>query len=280
MPFLAIPFPAIDPVLIEIGPLAVRWYALAYIAGILLGWLYAGRLVADARLWDGPAPLTRTDLDDFVLWATLGVVAGGRLGYVLFYNLDAYLDDPLEALKIWHGGMSFHGGLIGVALAIFLFARLRGLPVLALADVAAAATPIGLFFGRVANFINGELFGRITTVPWGMVFPNGGPEPRHPSQLYEAGLEGIALFALLWIAVHRHGTLRRPGLTFGLFLIGYAVARILSEQFRMPDPQLGFLFGGTTMGALLSVPMLLLGLAFVFYARRRVRHDAARHDAA
>src|SRR5919199_266294 len=274
MPFLAIPFPAIDPVLIEIGPLVVRWYALAYIAGILLGWFYAGRLLGNARLWGGPAPLTRTDLDDFVLWATLGVVLGGRLGYVLFYNLDVYLDDPLEALRLWHGGMSFHGGLIGVGLAIVLFARLRRLPVLALADVAAAAAPIGLFFGRIANFINGELYGRITDVPWGVIFPNGGPEPRHPSQLYEALLEGLILFVVLRVFTHRILALRRPGLTFGVFLAGYAVARILAERFRMPDPQLGFLFGGVTMGMLLSLPMLLLGLALVVYARRRARHDA------
>ncbi|MDQ4061117.1 MAG: prolipoprotein diacylglyceryl transferase [Pseudomonadota bacterium] len=275
MPFPAIPFPAIDPVLIQIGPLAVRWYALAYIAGILLGWAYAGRLLRDDRLWGGPAPLTRADLDDFVLWVTLGIILGGRVGYVLFYNLDYYLDNPWDALALWHGGMSFHGGLLGVVLAVVLFARARGIPMLSLGDVASAAAPIGLFFGRIANFINGELYGRVTDVPWGVIFPNGGPEPRHPSQLYQAVLEGLVLFVVLRILTHHQLALRRPGLTFGVFLAGYAVARILAENFRMPDPQLGFLFGGLTMGMLLSVPMLLLGLALVFHARRRERHDAA-----
>ena len=275
MPFPAIPFPAIDPVLIQIGPLAVRWYALAYIAGILLGWAYAGRLLRDDRLWGGPAPLTRADLDDFVLWVTLGIILGGRVGYVLFYNLDYYLDNPWDALALWHGGMSFHGGLLGVVLAVVLFARARGIPMLSLGDVASAAAPIGLFFGRIANFINGELYGRVTDVPWGVIFPNGGPEPRHPSQLYQAVLEGLVLFVVLRILTHRQLALRRPGLVFGAFLAGYAVARIVAERFRMPDPQLGFLFGGVTMGMLLSVPMLLFGLGLVLYARSREPHDAA-----
>jgi phosphatidylglycerol:prolipoprotein diacylglycerol transferase len=266
----AIPFPAIDPVLVEIGPFVIRWYALAYIAGIVLGWRLARRLCALR-----PVAATPEQVDDFITWVTLGIILGGRLGYVLFYRPGHYLSNPLEIFAVWQGGMSFHGGAAGVILAIVLFARRRGLDMLALADRTTAVVPIGLFFGRLANFINGELWGRATDVPWAMVFPHAGPEPRHPSQLYQAVLEGLVLFVVLRILTHRHLALRRPGLVFGAFLAGYAVARILAERFRMPDPQLGFLFGGTTMGMLLSLPMLLLGLALLLHARRRERHDAA-----
>ena len=190
-----LPFPAIDPVLISIGPLAIRWYALAYIVGIIAGWFYARALIASKRLWGGPAPLTVVDFDDFVIWITLGIILGGRIGYVLFYNFGLFAAHPLEILELWNGGMSFHGGFIGCGVAIVLFALRRGLPMLSLSDVITAVAPIGLFLGRLANFINGELWGRPSDVWWAMVFPNGGPVPRHPSQLYEAALEGLVLFA-------------------------------------------------------------------------------------
>ena len=262
--FFALPFPVIDPVLIEIGPFAIRWYALAYVFSILLGWRYTRALAAQKL-----SPVTPAMLDDFVSWAVLGIVLGGRIGYVVFYNAAYYIDHPLQAFEVWHGGMSFHGGLIGVILAIALFARSRGLRFFHLTDAIAAATPIGLFFGRLANFINGELFGRETDVPWGMVFPGGGPNPRHPSQLYEAALEGLLLFAFLAVVAWRFQGLRRPGLISGLFLVGYALCRLSVEFVREPDQQLGFLFGGVTMGQLLSLPMLAFGIAFVWRAGRQ-----------
>jgi phosphatidylglycerol---prolipoprotein diacylglyceryl transferase len=263
MPLFAIPFPGIDPVAIAIGPFAIRWYALAYIAGLLLGWRYT-LVLADRP----PRLVRRQDIDDFLVWATLGVVLGGRLGYVLFYNPGYYLGHPLEALYLWHGGMSFHGGALGVMAAIALFTRGRGIPTLAFADIICEAVPIGLFFGRIANFINGELFGRVTEVPWAIVFPAGGPLPRHPSQIYEALCEGLLLFLLLF-AAERSGARRHPGTISGLFLAGYAVARMSGELFRQPDVQLGFLIFGTTMGQLLSLPLLLAGIALILWARRR-----------
>jgi phosphatidylglycerol:prolipoprotein diacylglycerol transferase len=269
MPLFAIPFPAIDPVAVAIGPFVVRWYALAYIVGLLLGWRYC-LVLADRP----PRLVERRDIDDFLVWATLGVVLGGRIGYVLFYQPGYYLQHPIEALYLWHGGMSFHGGALGVTLAILLFTRARRLPVLAFSDVIAEAIPIGLFFGRIANFINGELFGRETDIPWAMVFPNGGPVPRHPSQLYEAVCEGLLLFLLLLLAEHR-GARRRPGIITGLFLIGYAVARMSGELFRQPDAQLGFLVFGTTMGQLLSIPVLIAGFILIWWARRQPASTAA-----
>jgi len=269
MPLFAIPFPAIDPVAVAIGPFVVRWYALAYIVGLLLGWRYC-LVLADRP----PRLVERRDIDDFLVWATLGVVLGGRIGYVLFYQPGYYLQHPIEALYLWHGGMSFHGGALGVTLAILLFTRARRLPVLAFSDVIAEAIPIGLFFGRIANFINGELFGRETDIPWAMVFPNGGPVPRHPSQLYEAVCEGLLLFLVLLLAEHR-GARRRPGIVTGLFLIGYAVARMSGELFRQPDAQLGFLVFGTTMGQLLSIPVLIAGFILIWWARRQPASTAA-----
>jgi phosphatidylglycerol---prolipoprotein diacylglyceryl transferase len=260
-----LPFPAIDPVLISIGPFTVRWYALAYIAGIIAGWFYARAIVSSPRLWGGPAPIAAIDFDDFVIWITLGVILGGRIGYILFYNFPHFASHPVEIFELWNGGMSFHGGFIGSLVAIVLFARRRRIPTLSLADVIAAVAPIGLFLGRVANFINGELWGRPADVPWAMVFPNGGPVPRHPSQLYEATLEGIVLFVVLGVLV-RAGALKRPGLVTGAFAVGYGCARITCEFFREPDLQLGFLWGGLTMGMLLCIPLILAGIAFLVYA--------------
>jgi phosphatidylglycerol:prolipoprotein diacylglycerol transferase len=263
-----IPYPAINPVLISIGPFAVRWYALAYIVGIITGWFYARAIIASDRLWGGRAPFTVTDFDDFVIWITLGIILGGRIGYVLFYNLPHFAANPIEIFELWNGGMSFHGGAIGCILAVVLFAKQRAIPTLSLADVTAAVAPIGLFLGRLANFINGELWGRPSDVPWAMVFPRGGDLPRHPSQLYEAALEGVVLFIVLALLV-RSGALKRPGLLTGVFAIGYAVARTTCEFFREPDIQLGFLWGGLTMGMLLCIPLLLAGIAVLAIAFQR-----------
>jgi len=268
MPLYLIPFPNFDPVLVHLGPIPVRWYALAYIAGILLGWLYVRALIRAPRLWGGTVPMTTIDYDDFIVWVTIGIVAGGRIGYVLFYNRIYFAQHPLQSLYLWQGGMSFHGGVLGCVVAVVLFAHHRRLPTLSLGDLTCAAAPIGLFFGRIANFINGELWGRPTDVPWAMVFPAGGPAPRHPSQLYEAALEGIVLFVLL-AALVRSGALRRPGLITGMFALGYGVARSTSELFRQPDAQLGFLWGGLTMGMLLSIPLIIAGLLLTAFAIRR-----------
>jgi len=268
MPFLVLPFPSIDPVLVSIGPFVIRWYALAYIVGILLGWFYARAIIRAESLWGGPAPMTLVDFDDFVLWVTLGIILGGRIGYVLFYNPAHFAAHPIEIVQLWSGGMSFHGGFVGCVLAVVMFARRRGISILSLGDITCAVGTIGLLLGRLANFINGELWGRTTDVPWAMVFPGGGPLPRHPSQLYEATLEGLVLLGILWLSM-RMGALKRPGLVIGLFALGYAIARIVCELFREPDPQLGFLWGGLTMGMLLSVPLLLTGIAFIAAALAR-----------
>ena len=268
MPLLLLDFPAFDPVIVSIGPFAIRWYALAYIFGILLGWLYARAIIRNETFWGGKAPLTIADFDDFIVWVTLGIILGGRIGYVLFYNPSYFLAHPAEILQLWNGGMSFHGGFAGCVLAVVLFAWRRKISILSLGDITCAVGPIGLCLGRLANFINGELWGRPTDVPWAMVFPNGGPLPRHPSQLYEAALEGLVLLIVLALAI-RAGALKRPGLIIGIFAVGYAVARSFCEMFREPDAQLGFLFGGLTMGMLLSVPLLLAGIGFVVYALKR-----------
>jgi phosphatidylglycerol---prolipoprotein diacylglyceryl transferase len=263
-----LPFPQINPVLISIGPFAVRWYALAYIVGILAGWYYARFIIATKKLWGGPAPFTVTDFDDFVIWITLGIIVGGRIGYVLFYNLAHFTAHPLEILALWTGGMSFHGGIIGCIIVTIAFALRRRIPILSLGDVTLAVCPIGLFLGRLANFINGELWGRPTNVPWAMIFPSGGPFPRHPSQLYEATLEGLGLLVLLGVMV-RLGALKRPGLVTGTFAVGYGAVRIFCELFREPDAQLGFLWGGLTMGMLLSIPLILAGIAALTLALGR-----------
>ena len=272
---LALPFPAIDPVAIAIGPLAIRWYALAYVVGLLGGWYYARRLAANPSLWGDLRRPTLADIDDLIVWVALGVVLGGRIGYVLFYNFDVYLAQPSEMFAVWRGGMSFHGGFLGSILAILLFARRRNLSGLAMLDLAAVVVPIGLFFGRIANFVNGELWGRpAPDFPYAFVFPNGGQVPRHPSQLYEAFGEGLVLFVLLALAVRRFG-FRRPGLLGGMFVLGYAVARIVCEFFREPDAQLGYLFGGVTMGMLLSLPMALVGAVAIVLAARGVTRPRA-----
>jgi len=261
MPLLTIQFPDIDPVIFEIGPIAVRWYALAYIAGILFAVWYAKRLVSTPQLWGGRDPAANPfQIDDLLLWSTLGVILGGRLGYVVFYGPAYFLHNPAEILALWSGGMSFHGGFLGVVVACWLYARRQSLSPVRLLDLAACGVPVGLGLGRLANFINAELYGRTTDVPWAMVFPGGGPEPRHPSQLYEAVFEGLVLFVVLRFASHRFGALTRPGLCSGLFAVGYAASRLLVEFAREPDAHIGYLAGGwLTLGMVLSLPLLAVG---------------------
>ena len=265
---LAIAYPEIDPVALQIGPIPIRWYALAYIAGLILGWMLARRIVRSDRLWGAITRPSAQSLDDLLVYAAIGVVAGGRLAYVLFYNLPHYLANPADIVAVWNGGMSFHGGLVGAAIGIWLFARRQKVPVLPVADICSVVAPLGIFFGRVANFIKPELWGRPTDVPWAMVFPGGGPLPRHPSQLYEAGAEGLLLFLVMLLVV-QSGGLKRPGLASATLGIGYGIARIGCEFFREPDPQLGFLFGGATMGMLLSLPLIAIGLGLLVAALRR-----------
>src|SRR5262245_10534127 len=270
MPYLAIAFPVFDPVAISLGPIAIRWYALAYIGGIVLGWIYARALIKNEKLWGGPAPISLAQMDDFILWVTIGIIVGGRSGYVLFYNLPFFIEHPAAIFKLWEGGMSFHGGFLGCVVAVMWFAHRNGISILSLGDIVTAVGPIGLFLGRLANFINSELWGRVAdpSLPWAVIFPNGGPDPRHPSQLYEAFLEGIVLFTVLAVMI-RMGALKRPGLILGSFILIYGLARITGEHFREPDPQLGFLWGGLTMGALLSIPMLIVGIILIVLAVRR-----------
>ena len=292
MPLFVIPFPAINPIAVSLGPFAIRWYALAYIVGLIIGWRYC-LMLADRP----PRLVARKEIDDFLVWATLGVVLGGRIGFILFYNLPFYVEHPLQMFELWHGGMSFHGGALGVSLAIMLFCRQRGLSIFALSDIVIEAIPIGLFFGRIANFINGELWGRMTDVSWAIIYPGGAVSPdqvppnllglcrsvtfadgspglncpRHPSELYEAACEGILVFLLLLYFEHR-GARRRPGIETGVFLVGYAIARMSGELFRQPDIQLGFLFRigdfGVTMGQLLSIPVLIAGAVIIWRMRR------------
>jgi phosphatidylglycerol:prolipoprotein diacylglycerol transferase len=270
--FLAIPFPQLDPIIVQLGPFAIRWYALAYIVGLLLGWRLVRRLVMRPG-WT----MTGEAVDDLLFYTTLGVILGGRIGYVIFYNLAHYVSHPLDILAVWHGGMSFHGGLIGVVIGAWWFSRKQRIPVLEVGDALAVATPIGLFLGRLANFVNGELWGRPTDVPWAMVFPTGGPIPRHPSQLYEAALEGVVLFVIMQIFGWRP---RRPGcdgLLGGIFLTGYATFRFFVEFFREPDAQLGFIISWLTMGQILCIPMFLAGVFLIVRARRHMAGAADPH---
>lgn len=296
-----IPFPNIDPVLIHVyGPISIRWYALSYIAGLLLGWWYVLRLLRNKALWEGTpflgrAPMTADDIGDLFVWITLGVIIGGRLGFVLFYGVlycgfagDAgracgglpgdYLTNPIRIIAAWEGGMSFHGGLLGVVIAVWLFCRSRKLNLYAIADLIAAATPIGLFFGRIANFINGELWGKVTDAPWGMVFCNNviraanfgqcpaGDMPRHPSQLYEALLEGVVLFLILRFGMMRLKIHKRPGSVIGWFLLGYGLFRFAVEFFRDSE---SMIYGWFSMGQLLSLPMWAAAAYFLWYAAQR-----------
>ena len=258
-------FPDIDPVIISFGPLAVSWYSLSYVVGIIIGWFYVLRLVGLGT----SANINKQHIDDFVTWVIIGIIIGGRLGYVLFYDPLKYLADPVEIFKTYMGGMSFHGGLIGYIAASFLFARREKISFLGITDLSAAAAPIPLFLGRIANFINAELYGRVTDVPWAIIFPGSDYMPRHPSQLYESALEGFVLFWILFVAAFKFRGLSRPGLLSGLFLVFYTIFRTIVEFFREPDVQIGFFFKMFTMGQLLSMPMLLLGVFLIYYSIKR-----------
>ncbi|MGB9152191.1 MAG: prolipoprotein diacylglyceryl transferase [Alphaproteobacteria bacterium] len=263
-------FPHIDPVALSIGPLAIRWYALAYLAGFVAGWRWC---MSMARQDAGV--LKPEYYDEFLTWAVLGVILGGRIFYVLFYNADQYWDHPLEIFKIWHGGMSFHGGMTGVIVAAILFTRRRKIPFFAFTDLLACVTPIGLGLGRLANFVNGELYGRVTDVPWGIVFPRGGDLPRHPSQIYEALAEGLLLLIIMFLLSRQPGIRARAGILSGVFLTLYGIMRFSIEFFREPDAQLGFLFAGATMGQLLCVPMIVAGVSILVWACRRKTDERA-----
>lgn len=271
--FSILPFPDIDPVIFSVGPFDVRWYGLAYVCGILLGWVYAKALASKANLWpNNKTPMTILDIDDFILWAAIGIVAGGRIGYIFFYDLSAVIQSPIRAFQVWNGGMSFHGGLVGTLVAMILFAKLRKINMWHLFDIVCAAAPIGIFFGRISNFINGELWGRLSGAPWAFVFPEGGPFARHPSQLYEALLEGVVLFVLLAILAWKFNMFRKPGFIAGTFLSLYACSRIFVEFFREPDAHIGFLLGQwLTMGMLLSLPLLAVGIWSMITANSRTK---------
>ena len=265
-----LPFPPVDPVLFQVGPFAVRWYALAYIAGLVFASWYMKRLVSNPRLWGKVRPsMTVPQVDDFFLWSVLGVVVGGRLGYVLFYKPLHYLTNPLDILQMWDGGMSFHGGFLGVVAVCYIYGRRIGTSLDRMLDLGAAAVPVGLGLGRLANFINSELWGRQTDVPWAFVFPLDPAQiPRHPSQLYEAVLEGLVLFIAVRIATHRHGALQHPGRASGIFALVYGLSRIVVEFFREPDAHLGYFAGFITMGMILSVPLCAVGVWLLLRSRR------------
>ncbi len=272
LPALLLTYPRIDPVIVEIGPFALRWYALAYVAGLLLGWWYAARLVKTGRLWtswNGVAPLNARQLDDFIFWAALGVIVGGRIGYILFYGFvyqpELYAD-PAQWVRIWEGGMSFHGGLIGVIVAVILFSILNRLDMVRVGDVVASVAPIGLFFGRIANFINGELYGKPSDAPWAMVFPAADAHPRHPSQIYEALLEGALLFLILRVLTTRFRAFDRPGLVIAAFLFFYGLFRIVAELYRDSDQLVAG--GAVSMGQTLSAAMFVGAAFFAWWAWR------------
>src|SRR5579863_321785 len=273
MPLLALPYPLINPILVEIGPLAIRWYALAYIAGLIIGWALIRRMIADEALWRGAKRPSVDSIDDLLVYCALGVIVGGRLGNVLFYDPSYYFAHPIEIFKLWEGGMAFHGGLIGALVGVALFAWRHGASFLTTLDLVALAAPIGVFLGRIANFIRPELWGRPTDVPWAVIFPGSDGLPRHPSQIYEALLEGLAVFVILQI-VARRGALRRPGVVTGLFGACYGVARIFCEFFRDPDPRLEDLGNGLTMGMALSAPLVICGLCLLIWSWRRRRGSA------
>tara|TARA_Y100000590_G_scaffold469993_1_gene661181 strand:+ start:2470 stop:3300 length:831 start_codon:yes stop_codon:yes gene_type:complete len=266
MIFLTIPFPNISPEILSfdffsLGQISIKWYGLSYVLGIFLGWLCVVKLNKNNE-----ATLSKKNFDDLIVWIALGTIIGGRLGYIFIYNPSYFFANPIEIFAIWSGGMSFHGGLLGVTISLIIFAKVRKIYLLELTDIISVATPIGLFFGRIANFINQELWGRVTNVPWAFEFPVAGTLPRHPSQLYEACLEGLFLFAVMLVLWHKTSKNRKKGFLTGIFLIGYACARIFSEIYREPDMHIGFLFSQVTIGQIVSLPLLLLGIILISYS--------------
>jgi len=266
-----IPFPNINPVIFSFGKLSINFYSLSYVVSILLAWFYANQIIKKFP----DIKITKKNIEDFVNIAIIGIIIGGRLVYCLFYDPSKYLSNPIEILKTYEGGMSFHGGLIGLGFSSYLFSRKYKINFLTLADILSMTAPIGLFLGRIANFINGELYGRITDVPWSVIFPNSDMLPRHPSQLYEAFFEGMIIFLVLFYLVFRYQILKFYGLTLGLFLTFYSTSRIIIEIFREPDIHIGFIFDRLTMGQILSLPMLLIGIYLVCLASLRASRKEA-----
>ena len=262
-----------DPVLIDLGFFQIRWYSIAYILGIILGWMYALKIIKKTQInVENSELIKRSDFDDLIIYLVLGIILGGRLGYVIFYNLEYYIQNSLEIFMLWQGGMSFHGGLIGVIVAIFIFSKNKNVSFFRYSDVIACVTPIGLFLGRIANFINGELFGKISTLPWAIIFPNSGNISRHPSQIYEAILEGIVLFILINFLAFKKGLIIKTGYISSFFLIAYSILRIFSENFREPDQHLGYFFNYFSMGTLLSFLTLISGFLIIFFIKKNEPH--------
>ena len=263
-----------DPVLIDLGFFQIKWYSIAYIMGIILGWVYAVKIIKKTQNnTQNFEPIKRSDFDDLVIYLVLGIILGGRLGYVIFYNLEYYIQNFYEIFKLWQGGMSFHGGLLGVIGAIFIFSKNKNTNFFKYSDIIACVAPIGLFLGRIANFINGELFGKISTLPWAVIFPNGGNIARHPSQIYEAILEGLVLFILInFLALKKH-LIIKTGYVSSFFLIAYSILRIFSENFREPDQHLGYLFNYFSMGTLLSILTLISGFLIIFFIKKNEQNN-------
>ena len=263
-----------DPVLIDLGFFQIRWYSIAYILGIILGWVYAVKIIKKTQNnTQNFEPIKRSDFDDLVIYLVLGIILGGRLGYVIFYNLEYYIQNSFEIFKLWQGGMSFHGGLLGVIVAIFIFSKNKNTNFFKYSDIVACVAPIGIFLGRIANFINGELFGKISTLPWAVIFPNGGNIARHPSQIYEAILEGLVLFILInFLALKKH-LIIKTGYVSSFFLIAYSILRIFSENFREPDQHLGYFFNYFSMGTLLSILTLIAGFLIMFFIKKNEQNN-------
>ena len=263
-----------DPVLVDLGFFQIRWYSIAYILGIILGWVYAVKIIKKTQNnTQNFEPIKRSDFDDLVIYLVLGIILGGRLGYVIFYNLEYYIQNSFEIFKLWQGGMSFHGGLLGIIVAIFIFSKNKNTNFFKYSDIVACVAPIGLFLGRLANFINGELFGKISTLPWAVIFPNGGNIARHPSQIYEAILEGLVLFILInFLALKKH-LIIKTGYVSSFFLISYSILRIFSENFREPDQHLGYLFNYFSMGTLLSILTLISGFLIIFFIKKNEQNN-------
>jgi len=263
-----------DPVFIDFGAIEIRWYSLAYIFGIILGWMYIKRIISKLEKSEhGHISIKQTEFDDFLIYLVVGIILGGRLGYVIFYDLSFFSQNPAEILKLWQGGMSFHGGLLGVIISTFIFSKIKKISFFKYADILACAAPIGLFLGRIANFINGELVGKVSTTPWAIIFPEFGNSPRHPSQIYEAILEGIVLFILLNYLAVKKELLLKTGYVSGLFLIFYSILRIFSENFREPDVHLGYFFNYFSMGTLLSYATLLGGFLIIIYLKKNEQNN-------
>ena len=260
-----------DPVLIDLGFLQIKWYSISYVLGIVLGWIYAVKIITQNKY--NYKSITRSQLDDLIIYLIIGIIIGGRLGYVIFYNLKYYIQNLFEIFMIWQGGMSFHGGLVGVMFAIFIFSKNKNTDFFKYSDIVACVAPIGLLLGRLANFINGELFGKISTLPWAVIFPNGGNFPRHPSQLYEAVLEGIILFILLNFLAFKKNLIIKTGYISSFFLILYSIFRIFSEYFREPDQHIGYFFNYFSMGTLLSILTLIGGFLIIFFIKKNERNN-------